>query len=380
MATAAAASAADYSQFNISSEDPLKVTAFLQKANESYHLISPASSVAMIPEGCSIVTSVVLVDGTGDRETYPASKADDHPGENSRRCLGKVALDRISGAAGIVWDPILGCRVDNNSDPLYCQWRAVGTYRAFDGSPITVPKNKAVDLRQGSPQAKMMTEKQLPQARMFVMEMAESKAMNRVVRTLGVRMSYTREELKKPFIVARLMLTGANIKDPALKREIVMMRAASMLGGASMLYGGGAGSSHQMSAGPVTHQIAPSAMAPALPAAEPPPVGTPVDEDDEDDAEPIPTPTPGFPVVAFGNKKGWSIDLISEADLTWYLGVCKKAVDDPSKSKYKTSNQRVVDAILKLQKDRAAAPGPSEPKQRAQPPSNAGDAYEGDLT
>jgi hypothetical protein len=369
MATSAAASSssADLSQFNISSEDPKAVTAFLQKAAENYHLISPATSVALVPEGCSIATTVVLVDV--ERETYATSRAD-----TSKLGLGKTALDRISGAAGIVWDPYLSGRVDNGSDPLYCQWRAVGTYRGFDGSPVTVPKNKTVDLRPGSPQAKAMTEAQLPQARQFVMEMAESKAMNRVIRTLGVRTSYTRQELAKPFIVARLMLTGAGIKDPALRREITMMRAASMLGGGSTLYGGGGGGHAQMGMGPAPsgpHRILDNGgahQAPALGQGEPPPpVGGQADDDDADDGDDGRPPTPGKTVVAFGSNKGRSIDQISSADLEWYATAVTRSVADTTKARYKASNQRVLDACREEQETRRKAPAADEPAQGREP-------------
>src|SRR5690606_30110650 len=99
--------------------------------------------------------------------------------------------------------------------------------------------------------------KQLRELRLHILAHAESKAKNRAIRSLGLKPAYTRADLEKPFVVAKLMWTGQS-DNPELAMRFAEMTAARMLGGSRALFG---------------QATAPAAN--ALPAAKaPPPVGS----------------------------------------------------------------------------------------------------------
>lgn len=195
----------------------------LHQAAEVAHLVSPATTVGELPAGCVLALSQVVV-SAGDEDTY---------GVSGKRGLLKHSLDRIAGAAGISWDALASGRLDDGSDPHYCHFRAVGSYRAFDGARVAISGEVEIDLRDGSPQIE--SEKQLAQARKFILRHAESKAKNRAIRSLGVKTSYKAEELTKPFVVAKVMFTGHS-EDPVIRREFARATATAFLSGTGALY------------------------------------------------------------------------------------------------------------------------------------------------
>lgn len=279
-----------------------RLTAALAEASASYNLVSPATSCASLPEGCEVTMSLVQVDVSEGKtsEVYDVG--------GGKFTLLKSALDRISRAAQVSWDEDKCGRLDNGAHPHYCAWRATARVRRFDGSEEVLVRHKELDLRDGSDEIKGMREaykvaldrwerqgrrgapglqyepkdpeKQIREMRKFIMAHAESKAMNRVIRSLGLKSGYTREELAKPFLVAGLQFTGRT-NDPQLKREFATMRAAAMLGGSRALYG-------------QQNQGAPAMRAPA-PAQlfSPPQLG-----DNSFDDEPTPVPYAAIPQQA----------------------------------------------------------------------------------
>lgn len=217
--------------------DGIGATKAMEEIAKVAHLVTSATAVGELPPGCTLALSSVFVD--------PARECYDLPG--GKKGLGKVALDRISASMGISWDPVRSRRLDNGSDPHYCHYLAVGHYRSFDGSPLTVTGEVEIDARDGSPQFNEIREKaeranradggasQILELRKFILRHAQSKAKHRAVRSLGIQTSYTAAELEKPFVVARPMFTGHS-EDPELRREFAKMSAAAMLGGIASLY------------------------------------------------------------------------------------------------------------------------------------------------
>lgn len=300
-ALARAPQVAPLATYNAASSDVAAITAALERASREAHLVSPATSVGALPEGCSVAMSTVLVDVA--RETYNVAGGGDDDGgggKGGKLGLGKTALDRIAAAAGVSWDPDRSRRLDDGKDPRYCAWLAVGTVRTFDGALITFQGSKDVDLREGSPQVEALCARyrtklekwersgkqgwppkephaQLREQRMHLVSMAETKARLRAIRSLGVRTAYAPEELRKPFVVARMAFTGQT-SDPELRRTFAVMQAQAFLGARSALYGGSA-------------PALPAAPAPAaLPA---PPVGQTIEPEDGElfDDEPAPAAT-----------------------------------------------------------------------------------------
>lgn len=281
-------------------------------AMENAHLISPASSVGAMPEGVGLALTIVSVDPKND--TYST--------DGGKLGLGKATLQKIAHAIGISWDPMRSGRIDDGSNPYYVRWKAVCTYRAFDGQQQTLCAEKELDLRDGSPAASELKPRALAQMRLHISAHAETKAQLRAIRSLGIKTSYTKEELKKPFVAARVLFTGQT-DDPILKRAFAERTAAAFLGGNEMLYGT-------------------SPPAPPLPSLAPPPVGTvPADPGDVAgflapvEQPPAPAPTQqaekpaapprepgeasGFTILG-GQAKGLPIEDAEERDLQYWAG------------------------------------------------------------
>lgn len=252
--------------------DERKLNQVFETASKSYHLISPATSCPKLPEGCSVALSAIQVDI--ENETYYTGGK----GENAQHGLSKSALQKISIAAGIAWDPARSGRTDDGSDPYYCAWQAVGEMRLFDGTKVPLTGNKVMDMREGSPQIQALWERyeaakrdpnrtakdptaQIREMRLHIVSHAETKAQLRAIRSTGIRSSYKKHELTKPFLVARLMWTGET-DDPKLREYFAKLTADFMIGTSRALYG--------------------SPTPPALPRNAPPPAlgSTSVDEND----------------------------------------------------------------------------------------------------
>lgn len=203
--------------------------------NNGCHLVSPATALPNLPVGCEVAFSRVFIDAKNPGDVYPI------PGRQELG-LSKTALDKIAKGVGVSWDPIQSHRTDDGSDPLYASFKAVGFYRHFDGTMMTIIGEKQMDLRDDSPSAKQMKPGELSQARRFIAEHAETKARLRAIRSLGIQTSYHPDELSKPFVTAKLMLTGrvAPQDDPTgeLGKILTHNISQSMLGASSQLYGG----------------------------------------------------------------------------------------------------------------------------------------------
>lgn len=223
--------------------NPQEATQALQRAAESFHLVSPATVCGNLPEGCEVTLSMVHIDPT-DANLYKVG---------SKIGLDRVSLAKIAQAAGVT--VTRSERTDNGGHPHYCSWMVEISYRLFDGSVVRRVGNVEIDCREPAgaayveivEKARSATDKagnpaprkpdaQLLELRKFLTRHAESKALNRAIAAMGIRRSYTAEELRKPFVVARVMFTGRS-NDPEARREFRQHIATSFLSGTSQLYG-----------------------------------------------------------------------------------------------------------------------------------------------
>lgn len=239
-------------------DDPRKATRALKAAAQIFHLVSPSPMCGSMPDGCEMAISVVMVDPV--RETYNLTGSKDNPKPTDTVGLGRVALQRISGALGITWIEPACRRLDDGSNPRYCHYRMVGKYRAFDGQIIDLPPGDVeIDMRDGSDQVAEIRSKakkrydrwvksgsrgyppddgesQIMEIRKFIERHARTKAMLVVIASMGVRRSYERSELDKGFACAKVMFTGKS-EDPEAKKMYREKIADSFLQGSSQLYG-----------------------------------------------------------------------------------------------------------------------------------------------
>lgn len=350
--------------------DPAALTAKLAEIQQHYHLVAPATSCGQLPEGCGVALSVVTVDI--DRETYPVGGGGDDDGtrRGGMRGLGKSVLDRIAAASGISWDPILSRRLDSGRDPRYCHFKAVGRYRQFDGSIVEIADEKEMDLRDGSPQVVALEERarkknrsaatQVRELRLHILGHAVSKARLRAIRSLGIRTSYSAEELQKPFVIAKFVWTGQT-DDPELRRAFALKQADAMIGGTRALYGGApalpppAIDAHDYDA-PIVPESEPDVDAHAAteraPRESPPPAPPPPKSEPRPAAaappaqqKTAPSRQRDIPTVPFGKNAGTPITDVDDEELDFLLSYSEKAVADPKKARWREDNERMLGAV-----------------------------------
>jgi hypothetical protein len=263
-------------------------SAALLEASRKYHLITPATVVGSLPEGCEVIVSIVQVDPYGP-EVYAITGNKREPKDDDTVGLDKNALAKIAKAAGVSW--ISSRRTDDASHPHYCAWEAVCRAPNFDMTESVYPGNVDIDTREdgdvSGPAAQEIRNKgkertdggdsQLLELRKFLMRHCESKAMNKAIGNMGVRRSYKRADLNKPFAVARLAFTGAS-NDPEARREFRQMIGQRFLGATQQLYGGAPGQTAVRSL--------PTA-APTYQLHAPPPLGMTIDQSYGADPDPM---------------------------------------------------------------------------------------------
>jgi hypothetical protein len=204
--------------------------------DQLYNVLAPITHMAALPAGTRLALTEVRVDVQAD--TFPL------PG--GARLIGKPKLDQIANGGGISW--LEEKRVDNARSPHYVEMFVRGRITDFDGTVREITGTKTIDLREdagdGIPGkdydeivSKAKAKKrdyrsQLMEARKFIAEIAASKARNRAIASaLGIKRSYTPQELQRPFIIPKLV---PDTQDPDAKRMV----QATMAGAAGLLFGG----------------------------------------------------------------------------------------------------------------------------------------------
>lgn len=126
-------------------------------------------------------------------------------------------------------------REDDGLDPYLVRWRFMAAVQDFSGNWVPAQATKEIDLRNGSASAESMKSatSMLSQQRRDIVQLAESKAQNRVIRKLlGIRQKYTADEILKPFVLMRLVLVP-DMNDPATKLFVL----ANAYGATAALFG-----------------------------------------------------------------------------------------------------------------------------------------------
>ncbi len=182
-----------------------------------------------------------------------------HDYQTKKYRLTKQGLHKLSVVAGIEWHPLASCRTDNMCDRDYISFRAVGGVRKADGKLVPVQGSYDIDfqvleetLLDQYPNTYKKQEwfKKLDEGgkrdaiaravrrdmlfkRKHKLAICETGAMNRVIRSLlGLKGSYTPAELKKPFVMVRIVLKP-DYSDPDIKKAMIEKALSSTTG----LYG-----------------------------------------------------------------------------------------------------------------------------------------------
>lgn len=162
--------------------------------------------------------------------------------------LRAVALNKISFAAGIIWNAKNSGRTDDGSDPSIVSYRAEAAVRKEDGTymvrnaeymlDLSVVEQEIRDSYEQKSQALMREKKaknekwteedrknyveksvkrDLLQKRKFRLQLAQTGAMDRVIRLiLGLKGTYRRDELEKPFVVPKIAFSP-DVSDPKVR-------------------------------------------------------------------------------------------------------------------------------------------------------------------
>lgn len=160
------------------------------------------------------------------RVTTISSNPDDHevytiPALPGKLILTKVGLMRLDALAGITDWTTRADFIDKN--PLKARGEASASIEDIDGTKRTISQNFQLDLTDGSPQASNKKPAQLAQARANIITLVETGAMNRVRRVLlGLQSTFTAEELKKPFVIMKLVDAPLDTSDPLIRKLLVM--------------------------------------------------------------------------------------------------------------------------------------------------------------
>jgi hypothetical protein len=146
--------------------------------------------------------------------------------------LTKVALEKLAIAASMTFRT-----VEIKSDREYCRATVEGFWTNSSGETISDRKTAELDLdvlqdELGNTDPKKV--KEFQQVRKFKIPLTESKAKNRVIRSLlGLKSTYTAEELSKPFTFP-VVAFSPDFNDPEIKNAVIQ----KFLGSGDALFGG----------------------------------------------------------------------------------------------------------------------------------------------
>lgn len=357
--------------------DPKAANARLACLMKETNLITPATSVGNLPEGCEIAITLIRVNtDKSAKEVYPTG--------SDQFGLAKVVLDKIAAAAGISWDVDRCGRTDNGRDPRRCAYKAVGTLTAFDGSERTIFGEVDLDVNDGSDQVEALFgrakgdggEKQLRDLRLFLTRHAQTKAMLRAIRSIGIKTSYSEEELKKPFGIARCMFTGRT-DNPALAAFAFQARTMASVGGKQALFGG-----QQLGQGQA-QGTRPMMMLPDVEVIDvPQPAPSPAPA-----RQAAPARAPAAPSVGadgrqlsgllspWKNTKGTPMEELDDKDLAFWAKALREDLQNPEKSQYHAGATKKLGLIEAEIAFRANPPKQAPPSDTSSPATDPADQH-----
>lgn len=195
------------------------------------HLIGPGvrslNRLEHIPENFHVVWHVFLFDPTvGGPHVYH-----DNSWKGDVVALKRDALLELWMSAD--GRHMLTERMDDRSQPNYAEYKWTGAALGLNGMPIPYASSHQLDLRDGSADYEGMVGgekknwKQLQGARSKIAQLCESKAQNRVIRSiLGIQQNYPAAQMAWPFVLMKIVFMP-DMKDP-ITRGLVTMNALGM--------------------------------------------------------------------------------------------------------------------------------------------------------
>ena len=163
--------------------------------------------------------------------------------------LSAAALSKIAFAAGLIWNAKNSGRTDDGKNPRQVGYRMEAVVRKEDGTYMPLNAEYMIDLDvveeeiRGSYEGKAKKAMQDPknkwsekerteyiergvkrdmlQKRKFRVQLAQTGAMGRVVKKiLGLKSTYTMDELKRPFVVPKIVFSP-DTSDPKVREMLL---------------------------------------------------------------------------------------------------------------------------------------------------------------
>jgi hypothetical protein len=218
---------------------------YLESVRGKANIVMPVAIMDFIPPMTRVSIRPLMIDTEIKERTYKKSGGGTGTAwqgtdtyrdmkfcEENERALSKVGIVKLFNAAAI--SIAFSDRIDDASDPYYCNWRVVVDIPQPDGKIQRRIANKVIDLRPGAAAITKLSGPDLENQRLRITEYAESKALNRVARdAMGLRQKYTVEELQKPWLIP-VLVPDLDITDPEIKRMV----AAKQLDIVNAVFGG----------------------------------------------------------------------------------------------------------------------------------------------
>lgn len=181
----------------------------------------------------------------------------------TKYAVTKRGLQKLAMCAGVMWDYANTHRTDDRRDPNYVSFQAVGGVKTATGEiwfkadydlDFEVILDELEELYRGKAEyyekddtkegqwwhkfsedqkegwIQKCIRRDLLQKRKHKLKLCETGAMNRVIRALlNMKATYSRDELKKPFVVARITVQP-DWSDPKVREEMNRESLKSILG------------------------------------------------------------------------------------------------------------------------------------------------------
>jgi len=317
------------------------------KLRENNNVVAPPWLGAPVPAGFTIVWSPVPVD---PRE---AKDGGDFYGVQNGYALSASALDRIASAFGIAWDPERSRRSDDRSHPYICEHIAVGSYTGPDGLPRLVSGTNHSDLRDKSPQVEGFRSRDgnlnadvIRRQREHIASSSESKARARALRKEVGLDSEKFDDVKRPWVVVRMQLTG-QAGDETTQRALQTMLFQKALEARVVTPTKGPAVGTVVGPDGVVVDDQGEVLHDPRPDPEPPPR-----EERRQERRSSPNqreerrsePQDQEPRAKFGHKdmKGKLLSELSDKDLQWYVRALEGDLHNPAKSQWYEQNERLL--------------------------------------
>jgi hypothetical protein len=199
----------------------------------NYHVLSPFANFSALPPHWGILPTKVTIDPDASPDGPGEVYQDGVFTRGNDVAIAKLGLAKIARAAGMT---IKTERTDPRTVPNVWEVRATARFVGINGTPQELDATEEWDLRDGSERVKQAASaKQIMQSRIKGLRNCESRACNAAVRSYGIKQKYSKEELRKPFVVIQ-MIYLPDMTNP-VERQQVTDRA---LAGTTALYPGAA--------------------------------------------------------------------------------------------------------------------------------------------